>query len=68
MNAVTGDNDIAEPSYLGAANMRDNIESPLLFPSSYIVLGNVGNHVDMAAGPALEALVGFFFVQGYSPV
>ncbi len=68
MNAVIGDNDIAEPAYLGAANMSDNIESPLLFPSSYIVFGNVGNHVDMAAGPALKALIGFFIVQGYSPL
>ncbi len=67
MNAVIGDNDIAEPSYLGAANMRDNIESPLLLPSAHIALGDVGNHIDMAAGPALEALIGGVFIQGSSP-
>lgn len=63
MNAVIGYYDIAEPAYLGAANMGNYIESPLLFPSAYITLGYVGNHVDMATGPALETLIGSVLFQ-----
>jgi hypothetical protein len=63
MNAVIGDDDIAEPTYLGVSNMGNYIESPLLFPCAHIFLSYVGNHIDMAASPALEALIVGFFVQ-----
>lgn len=60
MDAVAGEDDVAEPLNFGAADVGNDVEALFLFPSAHIILGDVGNHVNMAANAALAAAYGRF--------
>ena len=60
------DDDISEPAYLISPHMGYDVCSALLFPTLHIFLCDVGDHVYMAAGTALQALYGRVIVQNTS--
>jgi len=61
--ACAGKDDVPKPTNFVAADVGNDVEALLLFPAAHIILGNVGNHVNMAAGAALAAAYGRFFFQ-----
>jgi hypothetical protein len=58
-----GKDNVAKPADIVTPYMGNDIESFLFFPSPYIFLGNVGDHVHMAAGAALQAAYGWILFQ-----
>lgn len=63
MYADIGKDNVSKPADIVAPHMGNNIESFLFFPSLYIFLGNVGDHIYMAAGAALQAAYGRVLFQ-----